>query len=242
MSHVTPGCPFSCPTLWEPNGSILPLVVGFFSELLTEAGVYFPFNRRSFRYHVITSSFMCRSKGRCLVINLSYHTSFSSFISSLFYNTTYPYWLATSYSYTPFTVLVWSYHWWLKYPFVLVPLLKWMYNNPWHISGYCCSYCFGKWNTCSEGGLPPFLSPHLTTNGYFNYRKWLPYLDGHCHCRPNSHKYGVVSIDDDNTCSDNGCSKEDTILHRTSTRRWLHSPCYWNIWVFSFLFWFIFNH
>jgi hypothetical protein len=38
--------------------------------------------------------------------------------------------------------------------------------SPWCISRYCCSYCFGKWNTCLEGGLPPFPSPHLTTSGY----------------------------------------------------------------------------
>ncbi len=49
-------------------------------------------------------------------------------------------------------------------------------------------------------------------------------------------------IDDDNTCNDNGCLRIDTILHRTSTRWWFHSPYYWNIWVFSFLFWFIPDH
>jgi hypothetical protein len=28
--------------------------------------------------------------------------------------------------------------------------------------------------------------------------------------------------------------------HQMNTRQWLHSPYYWNIWVFSFSFWFIF--
>jgi hypothetical protein len=27
-----------------------------------------------------------------------------------------------------------------------------------------------------------------------------------------------------------------------STMWWFHSPCYWNVWVFSSSFWFIFNH
>jgi hypothetical protein len=29
------------------------------------------------------------------------------------------------------------------------------------------------------------------------------------------------------------------ILRWTKINRWLHSPCYWNVWVFSFSFWFI---
>ncbi len=32
------------------------------------------------------------------------------------------------------------------------------------------------------------------------------------------------------------------IIHRTNTKWWFHFPCYWNVWVFSFLFWFIFYH
>jgi hypothetical protein len=36
--------------------------------------------------------------------------------------------------------------------------------------------------------------------------------------------------------------KRNMIICRTSIGRWLHSPCYLDIWVFSFLFWFIFYH
>jgi hypothetical protein len=36
--------------------------------------------------------------------------------------------------------------------------------------------------------------------------------------------------------------KKDTIIRWTNTKQWLHSPCYWDIWVSSFLFWFIFYH
>jgi hypothetical protein len=53
---------------------------------------------------------MCGSRVRCLVISLFYHTNILFIIDSLSYNTTYPSWHATSYSCTPFTVLVWSYH------------------------------------------------------------------------------------------------------------------------------------
>jgi hypothetical protein len=34
--------------------------------------------------------------------------------------------------------------------------------------------------------------------------------------------------------------EEDMIMCWVNTKRWLHSLCDWNIWMFSFLFWFIF--
>jgi hypothetical protein len=95
-------------------------------------------------------------------------------------------------------------------------------------------YCFGEWNTCSEGGLPPFPSPNLMMSGYFSN------FDGHHHWWLDLHRYGVVNIDSDNTCSDDGYSRKNTILHLLNTRGWFHSPCYWDVWVFSFLFWFLF--
>ncbi len=32
---------------------------------------------------------------------------------------------------------------------------------------------------------------------------------------------------------------KDTIICWTSIKQYLHSPCYWDVWVFSFAFWFI---
>jgi hypothetical protein len=188
-----------------------------------------------------TFSLMCRSKGRCLVISSSYRTSFLFIISSLSYNITYLFSFATSYSCTPFMVLMWSYHWRSKYPFASVPLWEWAYNNPRHTLGYCYNYCFiGETHVQRE--VSHLFSPHPTTSGYSYYKKWFPYLDGYSHYWPNLHKYGVVNIDDDSTCSDNGYLGEDMILHQMNTRWWLHSPCYWNVWVFSFFFWFILDN
>jgi hypothetical protein len=34
--------------------------------------------------------------------------------------------------------------------------------------------------------------------------------------------------------------RKDMILHQTNTKRQFHSPCNWDIWVFSFSFYFIF--
>ncbi len=135
---------------------------------------------------------------------------------------------------------MWSYHWRSTYSFASMPLQEWAYNNPQYTSGYYHDYCFRKWNTCSEGGLPPFPSPHLMTNGYPYHHRRFSNLDGHHHYWPNSYKYGEMNIDNDNKLNNDGCSREDMIIHWTSIRWWLHSPCYWNVWVFSFLFWFMF--
>jgi len=112
-----------------------------------------------------SSLLMCRSKGRCLVNSSSYHTNISFITNSFSYYIIYLSCLATSYSGPPFTVSMWSYQWQSRYPFPLVPLKKWTYINPWHTSGNCCNYCFGKWSTCLERGLPPFPLPHSTMNG-----------------------------------------------------------------------------
>jgi hypothetical protein len=137
--------------------------------MLIWAGICFPFSRCSFGNHVSTSPLMCGSRDKRLVINSSYHTHIPFIIGPLSYCTTYLFWLATSYNYAPFTVLVWSYHWQSRYPFASIPLWEWMYNSPWHTSGYYCSYRFGEHNTCLRGGLPPFPSPHSTMNGYSYY-------------------------------------------------------------------------
>jgi hypothetical protein len=129
-----------------------------------------------------------------------------------------------------------------KYPFDSMPLREWTYNNPWHTLGYCCNYCFGKWTTYLEGGLPPFHLLDPMTSGYSYHQKWLPNFDGQCYYWPDLHKYGAMNIYDNNTCIDNGYSKKDTILCWMSTKQWLHSPCYRNVWVFSFSFWFILDH
>jgi hypothetical protein len=53
------------------------------------------------------------------------------------------------------------------------------------------------------------------------------------------HRYSAANINDNNTCNDDYYLGKNTILHPISIKRWLHSPCYWNIQVSSFSFWFI---
>jgi len=81
-SHVTPRCLFSCPTFWKLSGFVLPPVVSFFGGLFTRVEVCFTSNRHSFEYCTSTFSFMCRSRGKHLVINSSYHTNISFVIDS----------------------------------------------------------------------------------------------------------------------------------------------------------------
>jgi hypothetical protein len=141
-SHATLRSLLSCPTLWELSGLVVPLIASFFSGSFTQVGLCFHSNKHSFGYRMNTSLLMCGSRGKCLVTSSSHHTSILLIISSFSYNTTYSSWFATSYNDPPFTMLVWSYHWQSSYPFILVSLCEWMYNNPWHTSGYYYNYCF----------------------------------------------------------------------------------------------------
>ncbi len=121
-SPVTLCCLLLGSTFWEPSGLIYSLVISFFGKLPTWTIICVIFNRHSFKYHVSMFPFMCTFKGKSFVISLSYHTYISFILSPLPSNITYPSWLATSYSCPSFIVLMWSYHWWSKYPFVLVPM------------------------------------------------------------------------------------------------------------------------
>ncbi len=72
LPHGFLGCCCGC----ERYTLVLSLVAGFFSELLTWAKKYFVSNRCFFKYHVGMFPLMCGSKGKCLVINSSYHIHF----------------------------------------------------------------------------------------------------------------------------------------------------------------------
>ncbi len=82
--------------------------------------------------------YLCVGLGVGVWYYLFYYTNILFIIGSFSYNITNLSWFATSYSCTPLMVLVWSYHWWLRYPFTSMPLWKWAYNNPWHTSRYYC--------------------------------------------------------------------------------------------------------
>jgi hypothetical protein len=110
LNPITPSCPLSGPTLWDPNSLVLSLVVNFFSRSPTQAKVCFASNRRSFKYYASMFLLMCKSKDRHSIINSSYHTYISYIFNPLLYITTYLSWLSTSYGCPSFAVLVWSYH------------------------------------------------------------------------------------------------------------------------------------
>jgi hypothetical protein len=135
-SPITLGCPLLGPTLWKLSGYILSSIANSFGESPTWEGVCLASSRRSFTYHTNMSLFMCRSKGKHLVINLSYHTCISFIFSPFLYNIMYLFWPATSYGCSSFTMSVWSYHRQFRYAFTLVPLGEWMYSSPWYTLGY----------------------------------------------------------------------------------------------------------
>jgi len=80
-------------TLWKPSGLVLSPVIVFFGRSPTQVGIYLTFNRCFFIYHASTFSLVCGSKGKHLVINLSYHIDLLSIPNPLFYNITYLFWI-----------------------------------------------------------------------------------------------------------------------------------------------------
>jgi len=96
LSPITPSCPLSSPTFWKLSGWVLSPIVGFFGRSPSRAGIYFSFNKCSFRFYANISLFMCKSRGRHKVINSSYHICISFIFGPFPYNTTYSSWFATS--------------------------------------------------------------------------------------------------------------------------------------------------
>ncbi len=85
-------------------------------------------------------------------------------------------------------------------------------------------------------------SPHhsqQTMSGYPYHQRWLLNFDGHRHCWLDLHIYDASNINNNNTCNDDGYIRENMIIHWTMTRQWFHYPCYCDVWVFPFSFWFI---
>jgi hypothetical protein len=99
---------------------VISLFMNFCDKPLTWIRICHTSNRCSFGHHVNMFPILCMSNCGCLVMTLSYHTYISFFLSSFPFNAPYTPWLATSYSCTFFTLLVWTYHGWFGYPLALV--------------------------------------------------------------------------------------------------------------------------
>jgi hypothetical protein len=150
----------------------------------------------------------------------------------------YSSWYTTSYGCTSFAMLVWSYHRWFVYPFAMLSMWGWTHYNPWYISRYHCNYWIGEWSSCIERGFPHFPLPYMEMNRYCHHQRWFLDLGECCHRWFNLYRFGVACFDDDNTWNNSCCSKQGTILHRVITRKWFHSLCHRDLWLFPSLFWF----
>jgi hypothetical protein len=71
------------------------------NRCLFYVGICIAFSRCSFKYYGNMFFLMCKSKGRRLVINSSYHTCISSIFNPFPYNITYSSYLVTSYGQQP---------------------------------------------------------------------------------------------------------------------------------------------
>ncbi len=129
---------------------------------------------------------------------------------------------------------MWSYHWWFGYLFVTLPFQEWMHCNPWYTPKYCCNYRFGKWNSHTKKGFPPFPPPYID--------KWIlsslkvdivianpTHIDlVQCALRMTTH-VTIVAIQ----------NKAQSYIERTFGDNFI--PLAINLWLFPSSFWFLFD-
>jgi hypothetical protein len=77
----------------------------------------------------------------------------------------------------------------------------------------------------------------MKMNGCCHHQRQFLNLDEHCHYWSDSYRFGATCFNNDNACNDN-CRSQGMILHRSSTRRWFHSPCHRDLWLSPSSFWF----
>ncbi len=135
----------------------------FLDGPITWARIFFAPSRCSFGCCVNMSSLLCKSNNKCLVINSPYHLFIMFILRPFSYNIPYLSRYTTSYNCTSFTMLIWSYHWWFRYPFIMLPMREWVHCNPWYVSRYPCNYCIEKWSPHTKRGFSPFPPPHTKT-------------------------------------------------------------------------------
>ncbi len=138
-------------------------------------------------------------------------------------------------------ILMWSYHWWFGYPFVMLPMQEWRHCNPWYALRYYYNYHIRKWSSHTKRGFLAFPLPHMKMNGYCHHQKQFSYPCRCFHCQFNSYRFGATCFDNDNACNDSCRSKQGPILHKTSARKWFHSPCRKDLQLFPSSFWFLFD-
>jgi hypothetical protein len=77
-----------------------------------------------------------------------------------------------------------------------------------------------------------FSPPHTKTSGYCHHQRQFSNRGKHYHCRSNLYRF--------NACNDIYHSIQGMILHKVNTKRWFHSRCHRDLWMFPFSFWFLF--
>jgi len=79
--------------------------------------------------------------------NPSFCLSFTHFLMALLIHFGIPHFIASHLS---------RYHWWLRYPFAMLPMWEWAHCNSWYILRYRCINCIREWSSCTKKGLSPF--------------------------------------------------------------------------------------
>ncbi len=91
-------------------------------------------------------------------------------------------------------------------------------------------------------GFLPFPLSHLMSSQYSYHKRQLLDINGCCHSLSYLLEYGIMCIIHNNACNNSCYLWKYKIVYEAHTKIQLHSPCYRDLWLFSFLFQFLFYY
>jgi hypothetical protein len=223
-------------TFWESNGTNVVV----FDGPITQAKIYFASSRCSFRCCANTSLFLCRATIMTWLLTCfstaSFHLSSTHFLTSFHICLSIPH-------------LTMSHLLWCRCGHTIndlgIHLLRCMCGRERTagndtFQGTIVIIALGS-EPHIEKGFSPFPLPHTKMNEYCHHQSLFSYLGGCYHYWSDSYRFGVACFNDDSACNDNCHSRQGIILHRLNVKRWFHSPCHKDLWLFPSSFWFIFD-
>jgi hypothetical protein len=133
-------------------------------------------------------------------------------------------------------------HLWFWYPFMFKVLVQEWTHLPSILFEILSQLLLWRLEHIPNRGFPPFPLSHLTLSQYSYHERQLLDINGCCHSLSYLLKHGIMCIIHDNACNDNCYLWKDKIIYGTHTKIQFHSPCYKDLWLFSFLFQFHFYY
>jgi hypothetical protein len=186
---------------------------------------------------------LCKFSYECLIINSSYHNYISFILNSLPYSIMSLLWLIISYSCTFFTLSMWTYHRWFGYPLMFeVFVQEWTYCT-YNIFRNIVTTIFWRLERIYQIEVSHLFPYHIwrQMNIFITRDSFWTLMDVViAYYTPSN--IPIICIIHNCACNDSCYLWKDKIIYGVYTKIKLHSPCYRDLWLSSFLFQFLFYY